>query len=66
MGKYVRLTHYIDDNLFHDQLTCHYVMVIFNLANKNPVNWYSKKQNTMETCKYGSEFFYPYLCGADY
>ena len=29
---------------------------ILHLVNKTPIDWYSKKQNTVETSTYGSEF----------
>ena len=34
LGSYVRLTHYVDANLFHDQLTSIYVTHIIHLVNK--------------------------------
>ena len=56
LGKYVTLTHYFDANLFHDWLTGRSVTGILHLVNKTPVDWYSKKQATVETTTYGSEF----------
>ena len=42
LGNYVRLPHYVDKNLFHDQLTGYYVTGILNLVNKTPTcrKWY--------------------------
>ena len=38
--NYVRLTHHVDDKLFHDQLTIIYVTGILYIFNKTPVGWY--------------------------
>ena len=62
LGVYVRLTHYVDDNIFHDQINGHFVMGILHLTNKTTMDWYSKKQNTTETAKCGSEFVYDHTC----
>ena len=62
MGKYVRLTHYDGANIFYYQLTGSSVMGIINLANKNPVGWYSKKQSDVKTSIYGSGFFSAHTC----
>jgi hypothetical protein len=56
LGKYVTLTHYVDANLYHDMLTGRSVTGILHLANKTPIDWYSKKQATVETATFGSEF----------
>ena len=56
LGKYVTLTHYFDANLYHDMLTGRSVTVILHLMKKTPIDWYSKKQATVETTTYGSEF----------
>jgi hypothetical protein len=50
------LTHYVDANLYHDMITGRSVTGILHLANKTPIDWYSKKQATVETATYGSEF----------
>jgi hypothetical protein len=57
LGKYVTLTHYFDANLYHDMLTG-----ILHLMNKTPIEWYSKKQATVETATYGSEFIAARTC----
>jgi hypothetical protein len=55
LGKYVTLTHYVDANLFHDIITGRSVTGILHLVvNKTPIDWYSKKQATVETATYGS------------
>ena len=55
-GNYVRLTTYEDANLYHDMLTGRSVTVILHFLNKTPIDWYSKKQSTVETATYGSEY----------
>jgi hypothetical protein len=62
LGKYVMLPHYFDANLYHDMLTGHSVTGILHLMNKTPVDWYSKKQATVETATYGSEFIAARTC----
>ena len=49
-------TTYVDANLYHDMITGRSVTGILHLFNQFPVDWYSKKQNTVETATYGSEF----------
>ena len=60
--KYVRLTHYVDANIFHGQITTSYATGIPHLLNKNPVGWYSKKQINLEKATYGSEFVSTHTC----
>ena len=62
LGKYVTLSHYVDANLFHDLLTGRSVTGILHFANKTPIDWYSKKQATVETATYGSEFVAAITC----
>jgi hypothetical protein len=56
LGKHVTLSHYIHANLIHDGTTGKSVTGILHLVNKTPLDWYSKKQPTVETATYGSEF----------
>ena len=56
LGKSVVLTHYKDANLYHDLITGRAVTGVLHLVNKTPIDWYSKKQATVETATYGSEF----------
>jgi hypothetical protein len=56
LGKYVTLTHYVDANLCHYLITGCSVTGILHLVNKTPIDWYSKKQATVETATYGSEY----------
>ena len=60
--NYIRLTHYVDANQLHDKLSSLYVTGIPRLVNKTPVDWYTKKQSTVETSTYGSKFFSGYTC----
>ena len=55
-GREVMITMFADANLFHDQVTGRSVTGLLMLLNKTPIDWYSKKQNGMETATYGSEF----------
>jgi hypothetical protein len=55
-GKYVTLTHYVNQNLFDAIITGRSVTGIRHLVNKTPIDWYSKKQATDETATYGSEY----------
>ena len=56
LGKFVTLTTYVDANLYHDMISGRSVTGILHLINKTPFDWYSKKQATVETATYGSEF----------
>jgi hypothetical protein len=56
LGKAVTLSHFFDANLMHDVITGKSVTAILHFANKTPVDWYAKKQATVETATYGSEF----------
>ena len=55
-ARHVTLTHYLDANLFHDVLTGRSVTGILYMLNATPIDWYSKKQATVDTATYGSEF----------
>jgi hypothetical protein len=56
LGKAVVTTTYEDANLYHDLLTGRAVTGILHLVNGTPIEWYSKKQDTVETATYGAEF----------
>ena len=62
LGKPVTLIHYVDANLFHDALTGCSVTGILYMMNATPIDWYSKKQATVETATYGSEFVAARTC----
>jgi hypothetical protein len=55
-GKYVTLSHYFNANLYHDMVTGRSVTAILHFLNQTPMDWYSKKQATVETATFGSEF----------
>jgi hypothetical protein len=56
LGKAVVLTTYIDANLYHDMITGRSVTGILHLINQTPFEWFSKRQATIKTATYGSEF----------
>ena len=62
LGKFVTLTHFVDANLMHDMVTGRSVTGILHLINKTPFDWFSKKQATVETATYGSEFVAARTC----
>ena len=55
-GKPVRLTCFVDANLMHDFITGRSATGILHLMNLTPIDWFSKRQDTVETATYGSEF----------
>ncbi len=55
LGKSVILTHYVDANLMHNILTGRSVTGVLHFINKTPIDWYCKKQATVETATFGSE-----------
>jgi hypothetical protein len=61
-GNYVTLSHYVDANLMHDVTSGKSVTGILHLVNMTPKDWYSKKQATVETATYGSEFIAARVC----
>jgi hypothetical protein len=56
------LSHYIDVNLMHGRAMGRLVTGILHLVNKLPIEWYFKKQATVETATYGSEFVAARVC----
>ena len=56
LGKPVVMTTFVDANLYHDLITGRSVTGILHLFNQTVVDWFSKKQATVETATYGSEF----------
>jgi hypothetical protein len=55
-GKYITLSHYFDANLYHDMITRRSVTAILDFLNQTPMDLYSKKQATVKTATFGSEF----------
>ena len=62
LGKSVVLSHYVDANLYHDALMGCSVTACLHFANATPMDWYTKKQETIETATYGSEFMAARTC----
>ena len=56
LGKAVVTTATMDDNLNHCLATGNSLAGCLHFVNKTPADWYSKKQATVETATYGSEF----------
>ena len=56
LGKPVVTVSFVDANLMHDLLTGRSVTGILHFINQTPFDWFSKKQSTVETATYGSEF----------
>ena len=52
----VRTTKSVDANLLHDLTTGRSASGILHFVNGTPIDWFSKRQNTVETATYGSEF----------
>ena len=55
-GRNVLITVFADANLYYDKVIGRSVTGLLMLSNKTPIDWYSKKQNGVETATYGSEF----------
>ena len=55
-GPQVVTTAYADANLYHDRLTGRALSGILHFINGTPIDWYCKRQATVETATYGSEF----------
>ena len=61
-GKEVQLTHYVDANLYHDWVSGRSVAGILHFINQTPIDWYTKKQATVETATFGSEYIAARIC----
>jgi hypothetical protein len=55
-GKAVRATTCVDANLYHCLVTGRACTGILHFVNQTPVEWFSKRQGSVETATYGSEF----------
>ncbi len=62
LGKHVVTTHFVDANLMHDLAMGRSVTGILHMVNQTPIDWYSKKQATVEMATYGSEFVVARTC----
>ena len=56
LGRAVRLSTYEDANLNHDFITGRAAMGMLHMLNGTVIDWMSKRQSTVETATYGSEF----------
>ena len=56
LGKSVTTTTTLDANLLHCPATGASLTVCLHFCCQPPTDWYSKKQATVETATYGSEF----------
>ena len=56
LGKSVTTTTTLDANLLHCLATGASLTACLHFCNQTPADWYSKKQATLETATYGSEF----------
>ena len=56
LGKPVVTVSYVDANLLHDLVTGRSVTGVVHFLNATPIEWYSRKINTVETATYGAEF----------
>ena len=56
LGKAVITTTTMDANLNHSLATGKSLTGCLHFVNNTPLDWYSKKQPTVETTTYGSEF----------
>ena len=61
-GNPVRTSHFADAKLLHDLVTGKSVTGILHMINKTPIDWYSKRQATVESATYGSEFVAARVC----
>ena len=53
LGKSVTTTTFLDDNLLHDLITGRSVTAVLHFFNLTPVDWYSKRQATVENATFG-------------
>ncbi len=56
LGKPVVLRTYVDANLMHDMVTGRAVTGILHMINNTTIDWYTKRQATVETATFGAEF----------
>jgi hypothetical protein len=55
-GPMVRMNVYVDADHVHDLVTRRSITGILVMVNNTPIRWVSKRQKTVETLTYGSEF----------
>ena len=64
-GLPVRISAWFDANLYHDIVTGHAAMGQLIMINQTPIYWNSKKQSTVETATYASEFIAGRVCAEE-
>ena len=62
LGKLVRISAFVDANLYFDLANGRACTGILLFVNQTPVDWYSKKQATVATATFGSEFVAAKTC----
>ena len=55
-GQQVVMISFVDAKLLHNVVTGRSVTAVLHFLNKTPIDYYSKRQSTIETATYGSEF----------
>lgn len=50
------ITTFVDAHLYHDFLARRSVTSVLHFVKQTPINWFLKKQATVQTGTYGSEF----------
>jgi hypothetical protein len=55
-GRHVVTTSYVDANLYHDQVSGRALTAVLHILNGTPIDWFCKRQATVEAATYGSEF----------
>ena len=55
-GKPMRTTTFVDEKLMRDLTNGKSVSEIIHMINLTPTDWYCKRQERVESAKYGSEF----------
>ena len=56
LGNLVIMTSFMDANLMHDVMSGRSVTGIIHFFNKTPIEWYTRKQPSVATATFGSEF----------
>ena len=56
LGNPVRTTTWVDANLYHCKITGRACTGILHLLNQTPIDWFCKRQATVETATFGAEF----------
>ena len=56
LGKRVITTTFLDASLLYDIVTGKSVTAVLHFVNTTPTDWFSKRQPTVETATYGSEY----------